>query len=190
MPIKNRACYLYFQSRRRSTGFTLAELLITLAILGIIAALAVPGFSNAIARSRVKDATENIYGLITQARNESAIRDTNLSVAVNSDHWCVGIAPFPSCDCTPDASANACALNVAGTSVLQAVAGDEFPDVAVTENFPALGTTFNRLRTTASPGGTIAVSSRGQTLEIKVGLTGRIRVCAPEGSTIPGYPAC
>lgn len=190
MPMKNRVCYLHFQSCRRSTGFTLAELLVTLAILGIIAALAVPGFSNAIARARVRDATENIHGLIIQAKNESAIRDVNLSVTVQADHWCVGIASFPACDCTPDPETNACALEVAGATVLQAVSGDEFPGVTITENFPALGTTFNRLRKTASPAGAIAISASGQTLEIKVGLTGRVRVCAPEGSAFPGYPAC
>ncbi|MGD9661076.1 MAG: Tfp pilus assembly protein FimT/FimU [Porticoccaceae bacterium] len=189
MPIFH-ACYSHFQSCPRSRGFTLAELLIVLAILAIITALAVPAFSNASARARVKDATESIYGLISQARNESAVRDTNLSIAVNPDHWCLGIAPFPGCDCTLNAGATACVLDVAGTSILQTVTGDEFPDVAITETFPGVGTTFNRLRRTASPGGTIALSSRGQSLEIKIGLTGRTRVCAPEGSAFPGYPAC
>jgi len=189
MPIVQN-CRFYFSPYRASKGFTLSELLIVVAIVAIIAALAAPAYNDAIARARVKNATENIHGLIMVARNESSVRDTNLSVSVNPDHWCVGVATFPGCDCTLGLGTTSCAIDVAGASVLQAIIGDEFPDVSITENFPGVGTTFNRLRRTASPGGTITVTSRGQTLEIKIGLTGRVRVCAPDGVTFPGYPAC
>ena len=176
------------RSCNRARGFTLAELLIVVAIVAILAALVVPPYNDAIARARVKDATEHIHGLVLLAQTEGRIRDTNLSVAVNSDAWCVGVAPFPNCDCTLGDGAGACILPVAGQPVLQTVLGDAFPGVAVSGNLT--GTTFNRLRRTASPWGTIAITAREQTLEIKIGLTGRTRVCAPSGSHFSGYPGC
>lgn len=183
-------CLFSYPARFRATGFTLVELLLVLAVLGVITAIAVPAFSDVAARSRVKDAAESIHGLIVLARSESPIRDANLSLSVNAGHWCVGIAATPGCNCTLTFGSSACMLDVAGDNVLQTVTAEEFPGVSVSENFPGVGTTFNRLRRTASPAGTIVVSSAGQTLEIRIGLTGRIRVCSPVDGAMGGYPGC
>lgn len=177
-------------ARCRAAGFTLAELLLVIAVIGVIAAVAVPAFSDVTARSRVRSATESIHGLIVQARSEGPIRDVNLSLSVNTGHWCIGVAASPGCDCTLSSGSGACVLDVAGSDVLHTVTAAEFPEVSVSENFPGVGTTFNRLRGTATPAGKIVVSSSEQVLEIRVGLTGRVRVCTPAGSAMTGYPGC
>jgi type IV fimbrial biogenesis protein FimT len=174
----------------RSSGITLVELLFVLAIVGIITGLALPAYSDAVARARVKSAAESIYGLMQQARSEAPIRDANLSVTVNSAHWCVGISDIANCDCTLATGATACTLNVAGQKVLHRVLGDEFDQVAVSENFPGVRTTFSPIRRNASPAGTVTVSSNGQEMQIKIGLIGRIRLCSATGTAILGYPPC
>jgi len=189
MPVVN-----FFHSWPRPSshhqGITFIEILLVLAVLGVIAATAVPSFIDAIARARVKSATENIHGLLQLARTESPVRDANLSVTINSGKSCVGVASFINCDCTVESGDSACALDVAGQSVTQRVAGDELKGVAIAETFPGVSSTFNRLRGTASPSGTITISSGGRSLEIRLGLAGRIRICSPDSSPMAGYPAC
>lgn len=45
-------------SKKREAGFTLIELMIAIAIIGVLAAIAVPAFSNYLARARVSEAIQ------------------------------------------------------------------------------------------------------------------------------------
>lgn len=178
-------------SRPRARGVTLAEMLVVVAILAIIAAVAVPAFDDYFTRARVKRAAEDVHGLVLQAKAEGPIRDQNLSLSINPGAWCVGFGPAPGCDCTGAAGDTACAINVAGTPVRQVVAGADHPEVTLTTTFPGNGTTFSRLRGNASPGGRITLASGDWALDIRVGVSGRIRLCTPAGANgLAGYGTC
>jgi type IV pilus assembly protein PilA len=86
-------------AKLRARGFTLIELMITIAILGILAAIAVPAFSGFLARSKTAEASTNIGVLFKTAaayyyRGERGGQGASAST---SSHCTVGTAdPEPS----------------------------------------------------------------------------------------------
>jgi len=79
----------------KKEGFTLIELMIVVAIIGILAAIAIPAFVNYVKRSKTSEAGTNLKGLFTGA-----------AAYYDAEHWPQGV-PVPgavvaaSSHCTP-----------------------------------------------------------------------------------------
>ncbi|RQO82050.1 GspH/FimT family pseudopilin [Acidovorax sp. FJL06] len=65
-------------------GFTAIELLVTVAIIAVLAALAAPSFTPIIERWRVRDATESLTTALYFARSEAIKLGGNIIIAKNS----------------------------------------------------------------------------------------------------------
>jgi type IV fimbrial biogenesis protein FimU len=75
---------------RHSRGFTLIELIVTVVIVGIFAAIAIPSFTSLIHRSSVTSAANEFYDLLQYARGEAITRTTGIIVSApssNSSAW-------------------------------------------------------------------------------------------------------
>ena len=70
---------------RRTRGFTLIEVLMTVAILGILVSLAMPSFVTFINKGRLTGLTNELLGDISYARSEAAARQVDVAICVSAD---------------------------------------------------------------------------------------------------------
>lgn len=68
----------------KQTGFTLVELIITLAVAGILASFAIPSYMSYVDRSRVKDLAYDIQGQLNDARSKALVSRKDVEVKIAS----------------------------------------------------------------------------------------------------------
>lgn len=78
----------------KPNGFTLLELLITLAILAIILSIAVPGFSELIERNRLQAATHELRNALGHTREMAVLRQRPISIVATDRDWAKGWSIF------------------------------------------------------------------------------------------------
>ncbi|MGP9691460.1 pilus assembly FimT family protein [Psychrobacter sp. AOP30-A2-5] len=66
--------------RTTNSGFTLIELMVTIAVLAIIVGIAAPSISNQLANQRVKSTTATLVNALKEAKVESILRRQNVTV--------------------------------------------------------------------------------------------------------------
>jgi len=74
----------------RNRGFTLMELLVTLAVVAIVASLAVPSFQNMIATQRVRSAANDLVASLNFARSEAVKRNATVTMTPAAGGWSDG----------------------------------------------------------------------------------------------------
>ena len=67
----------------RSSGFTLIELMVTIAVLAIIVGIAAPSISTQLANQRVKSTTATLVSALKEAKAESVIRRQSITLVVD-----------------------------------------------------------------------------------------------------------
>jgi type IV fimbrial biogenesis protein FimT len=101
----------------RSSGFTLVELMVTIAVIVTLLMVAVPSFIAARERATLNAAGEQVLGLWNQARFEAAKRNGMVMFGVNTSGstFCIGVATTTTtsdstpCNCfDPAATTNPC----------------------------------------------------------------------------------
>lgn len=86
-------------SSKRSQGFSLVELMVAITILGVLLAIALPGFQSFVTQNRLTAQINELVGDLSLARNESSTRGRNVNVcmaasatacATSGTDWAVG----------------------------------------------------------------------------------------------------
>lgn len=78
----------------KSNGFTLIELLITLMIVAILLALAMPSFNNQISQSRTQTATLTLLNAIETARSTAVFQNKKIVLLAKDKKWHSGWTLF------------------------------------------------------------------------------------------------
>lgn len=75
----------------RTRGFTLLEVMVTLAVLGILVSIAIPSFSYLAANTKMKGAATDLHLALLKARSEAVKRSTSVTLTpTNSTNWAQG----------------------------------------------------------------------------------------------------
>lgn len=197
-------------------GVTAVELLVTLAVVGVLAAVGVPMMADTIEKQRVIAAANEITGIFAFAKSQTAMVDTSVDVDINQkydiaspeDVSCIAVstqAMVMGCYCWL-APGSPCTRMINGKAVTFGTMLRNFklPNTG-TVKFDTNGTDWktpgvalaNRVAFSAKQSATglpmpvqIRVyGRRGNTLNVVINQVGRVSVCSPDGR-ISGYAAC
>ncbi|MFU9047726.1 Tfp pilus assembly protein FimT/FimU [Acinetobacter tibetensis] len=69
---------------RTNRGFTLIELMVTIAVLVIIATMAVPSFKDLILKQNLKKSSQELVEVLTKARAKAAFERRQITVRLNT----------------------------------------------------------------------------------------------------------
>jgi type IV fimbrial biogenesis protein FimT len=184
--------------RSRNRGFTLVEVMMSVVLLAIGMALAIPSYRDMVEKRQVTNGAEQIASFINTA--QGVAMKTNQVVTVSYSHsddeWCVGaVNGETACDCTVTdaAAANYCqiatqpfvinASNVGDLELLHEMNGDgSYAFDPIRGLFMDLDDSLEvELR---SP-------SEDFRLNLVVNSTGRVILCSDDSTHgVPGYPTC
>lgn len=70
--------------QRKEQGFTLIELMITIAILAIIATMAAPSMANLLEKQRFQKKERELLSVLTQAKSQAILKRTDVAANLNS----------------------------------------------------------------------------------------------------------
>ncbi|MDM1310845.1 prepilin-type N-terminal cleavage/methylation domain-containing protein [Acinetobacter indicus] len=69
---------------RKSQGFTLIELMVTIAVLAIVAMMAAPSFTDMLQKRKLESEVKDLIHILSQARSQAVLLKTNIVVGLNS----------------------------------------------------------------------------------------------------------
>lgn len=149
-------------------GFTLIELVVAIAVLGILAVVAAPAIGDYVATQRLKGAAEELQTDLQFARMESVQKNSVVTVTLASTGYTVA----------------------RGATTVKSVTFGGGSNVSAGATMVAV---FDPVRATATitngPDVTVANAATARTLRVSLSTMGRVSICSP-GGAVKGYDTC
>lgn len=170
-------------AKLKSAGFTLIELMIGVAILGILASIAFPSFQAMIRDSQTRNAAEAITNGLQKARGEAVARNTNVEFVLGAgSSWMVKLAGSTGAQIEARTSSEGSA-NTTSTAT---------PTSATTATFNNFGSVITTNADTSARLTQVDLSTTGgnRPLRVTIGVGGNARMCDPNLATGSSPRAC
>jgi len=186
-------------SKTRIAGFTIIELMISLVLLSIAAALSLPSYRDMIEKRQLTHGAEQIMAFVNSAQLEATRQNDFVTISWSrtaDNDWCFGTTlGDDACDCTETTPTETdfCAINavpsvisnmnVGSRDLLKSISGDDDYTYDPTRGI------FNDFDSDL----TIELSSDSQSyaLAVVVNQTGNAVICSKgEDQKVPGYGLC
>ena len=163
----------------RKNGFTLIELIVTVAIVAILAIIATPSLSAFIDQRRLEAGVEGVVDMIQTAKSEAIKRSANTTLTVSTTApWFVGVA----------ATGTACTSTA---NCLRSVSANECKTCSIVST-TASSIVYTR-RGLPEPLSTVTLvleSGQGKQVQVNVTPLGMVSTCTPASARAGGYPTC
>lgn len=166
---------------KRSSGFTLAELLVTIAMVAILAALAAPSFNALRINQKLASHASDLFSSILQARNEAMRLNRQVTVApIVSKDWNSGWQVFVDMNANGSFDSATDTLVVTAAATPEAFTATGAGGGVAPESFSfdsrgfLLGFSNNRV--------IYKSTITGREKQVIVSSTGRARMCDPSAS--------
>lgn len=137
-------------------GFGLVELLVTISIAAILAAIALPSFREFMIRMNVTETTNELVGALNTARTEAVKRGISVAVVADGSGWTGGWS------IVPDSNRNA-----------------DFSDDTAIMTHPAVRATYTVVGVATGTGGDSTEAVFGPTGTLQLGSGFDLNVCRP-----------
>lgn len=174
----------------QNRGVTLTELMIVIAIIGIIAGFAVPSYQDLIERNRLKQAAESLADDMKFARTEAVKQSRTIALCLTAG-WSYTVKSDADNDNDDTDPTDICTVNDADDLTLKTVQGNQFQGVALSA---AGGVELSFRRGTPNATLRTLLESTKYKAAIDVCQSGKVIVCTPNNPTtkagLPGYPTC
>ena len=181
-------------SLRSIKGFTVIELMVTVAVLGVLAAVAFPSMRDYLDRQRLIGQVRAVSELAQVARSEAIKRSAaSVGTAANTvamtvsptSPWFVGLA-------TGSAACSGATCVISGSTDQRLVTATECPSCTMSSPNSQVVIVFDLRGLVTGIGADQAItlqSPMGRQLSLTISRLGRISLCSTGGS-VKGYPTC
>lgn len=190
-------------SDRARRGLSLVELMVVIAVMGIVLAVAIPSFGDMLARKRVQLVAAELASDLAFARSESGLKSVGIYTYFkqNAEMSCYVVVQrtgaIDRCDCTREIG-TACAGTIGLTEIKTAqifkssgVTIKVLTPLAIASGLTGLQFRPLHMDPSAADLKVLISSSRGSQpkLQIELNGMGRVKLCCPDGS-FSGVQSC
>ena len=173
---------------RNMAGVTLIELIVTLAVLGILISIGVNAYSGIFSRQEIIQRAERIYHFLRLAKSQSIKHNKKIYVHFcqfnNTDAWKMAMAEHSYCDCF---TAYSCQVN--GLEMVEELADGKTIFTSPSDvTFYGEQVSFSPMRFSVNSGSVTLTDINGAKLKV-IQSTMRLKICSPDKDQL-GYKKC